>query len=226
MVRVVAGRELAQHCTPWVGVLTHLKGMKSAPQYPLAVERACWQGEAAVAVIADMTDMIFDGRVDEAEVAKVKEGMKLARDHLQRSGYRLPTQAEMEYACRAGATTSRYFGQTEELLDKYAWYIHNAQDRTWPLGSKKPNDLGLFDLHGNVYTWCQESHRDYPAPKDGEVVEDKEDVLSIDRTSHRVLRGGSFGHLASFVRCANRDRFAPTLRGDDVGFRPARTFTP
>ena len=152
-----------------------------------------------------------------------KEGMKLARDHLQRSGYRLPTQAEMEYACRAGATTSRYFGQTEELLDKYAWYIHNAQDRTWPVGSKKPNDLGLFDLHGNVWCWCQERYKDNPKePKS--VIVDKEDMLEIKGKDSRVLCGGAYSYPASNARCANRVGDVPASGNGAVGFRPARTF--
>jgi formylglycine-generating enzyme required for sulfatase activity len=95
------------------------------------------------------------------------------------------------------------------------------------VGSKKPNDLGLFDLHGNVYTWCQESYEgDYPASKNGEGIEDKEGELSIKSTVSRVLRGGAFTTQASFVRSAYRFRGVPTLRNAIVGFRPARTFTP
>jgi serine/threonine protein kinase/formylglycine-generating enzyme required for sulfatase activity len=81
---------------------------------------------------------------------------KLKENYLSVTGYRLPTEAEVEYATRAGAVTSRYYGETEELLEKYGWYSKNGKERTRPVGSKKPNDLGLFDLHGNVYTWCQE----------------------------------------------------------------------
>jgi formylglycine-generating enzyme required for sulfatase activity len=153
--------------------------------------------------------------------------VKLKENYLSLTGYRLPTEAEMEYACRAGAVTSRYYGETEELLAEYGWYWQNSQERTWPVGGKKPNDLGLFDLHGNVYTWCQESYQgDYPVPKDDEAVEDKEDDLSINPQTGRVLRGGSFFNLASNVRSADRLRNVPTNRGVNVGFRPARTFTP
>jgi formylglycine-generating enzyme required for sulfatase activity len=144
--------------------------------------------------------------------------------YLSLTGYRLPTDAEVEYACRAGAVTSRYFGETEELLPRYGWYFKNAGERGWPVGSKKPNDLGLFDLHGNVYTWCQESYKgDYPAAKEGEVIEDKEDDLSINNTGTRVLRGGSFLNPASNVRSAYRNINVPTHRGYLVGFRLART---
>ena len=93
---------------------------------------------------------MYPGRLD----AKYEGGMRLARNYLQRQGYRLPTEAEMEYATRAGAVTARYYGETAELLPKYAWYNKNAQEKTWPVGSLKPNDLGLFDAQGNVWTWC------------------------------------------------------------------------
>src|SRR5262249_27441943 len=128
--------------------------------------------------------------------------------------------------CRAGAVTSRSYGETVELLGKYGWYVENSKERTWPVGSKKPNDLGLFDMHGNVYSWCQESYKDYPGPKDAGVFEDKEDFLSIELSNSRVLRGGSFNTQASIVRSAYRLRYVPSLRVINVGFRPVRTLTP
>jgi formylglycine-generating enzyme required for sulfatase activity len=152
---------------------------------------------------------------------------KLKENYLSLTGYRLPTEAEVEYATRAGAVTSRHYGETEELLERYGWYFKNGKERTWPVGSKKPNDLGLFDLHGSVYTWCQERYKGaYPTSKGDERIEDKEDDLSIKSTDYRVLRGGSFLNQASLVRSAFRSRIVPTYRGDLVGFRPARTFTP
>jgi formylglycine-generating enzyme required for sulfatase activity len=127
----------------------------------------------------------------------------------------------MEYATRAGALTSRYYGETEELLSKYAWYNKNSQERTWPVGSLKPNDLGLFDVQGNVFTWCQESFKRYPQGE--EVSEDKENVLTTVSTNSRVLRGGSFIVQASNVRSANRNANAPTTRSYTNGFRLAST---
>jgi serine/threonine protein kinase/formylglycine-generating enzyme required for sulfatase activity len=150
----------------------------------------------------------------------------LTANYLRLGGYRLPTEAEWEYACRAGAVTSRYYGETEELLPQYAWSNKNSGERCWPVGRKKPNDLGLFDMHGNVWTWCQERYKDYPAAKDREAFEDEEDDLRIFKAANRVLRAGSFDSLPSSVRCAARTKYEPTNRFAGVGFRPARTLAP
>ncbi len=147
----------------------------------------------------------------------------LKKNYLSLAGYRLPTEAEMEYATRAGAVTSRYFGETEELLQKYAWYAKNAQEMTWPVGSLKPNDLGLFDGLGNVYTWCQESSRRYPARQGAEAAEDQEDELIIIPTQFRELRGGSFNNQASSIRSALSFADVPAARSSNIGFRPSRT---
>jgi formylglycine-generating enzyme required for sulfatase activity len=148
---------------------------------------------------------------------------KLKSHYLSLTGYRLPTEAEMEYATRAGALTSRYFGETEELLPKYAWYFKNSPEQTRPVGILKPNDLGLFDAQGNVYTWCQESYKTYPRAKGEEAAEDQEDVIVVSSTSSRVLRGGSFITQASNVRSAIRYNYLPTNRVTIYGFRLART---
>jgi formylglycine-generating enzyme required for sulfatase activity len=147
--------------------------------------------------------------------------VKLKAKYLSLSGYRLPTEAEMEFATRAGAVTARYFGETDELLAKYAWYNKNSQDRSWPVGSLKANDLGLFDVQGNVFTWCQERFKAYP--EGNKATEDTEDDLVVTSTDSRVLRGGSFITPASLVRSACRSDYVPTNRYTNIGFRPART---
>jgi formylglycine-generating enzyme required for sulfatase activity len=95
------------------------------------------------------------------------------------------------------------------------------------VGSKKPNDLGMFDIQGNAYTWCQERFLVYPPIESSGVSEDKEDaVLVVRSTDSRVLRGGSFNLPASYVRSAIRFNDLPLTRFDNFGFRLARTFTP
>jgi formylglycine-generating enzyme required for sulfatase activity len=158
-------------------------------------------------------------------VDRQPEVTALRKDYLSRTGYRLPMEAEWEYACRAGAVTSRYYGETEELLPKYSLYLKNSGERAWPVGSKKPNDLGLFDLHGNVYTWCQDIYRgDYRPAEKGGIIEDKEEIYSINIENIRVLRGGSFTNPASDVRSAFRSYYGPAGRNVNNGFRPARTY--
>lgn len=156
------------------------------------------------------------------EEDKYEAGMKMAANYLQRTGYRLPTEAEWEHACRAGAETGFSFGEAEDLLGKYAWYSVNAANISHPAGSLRPNDLGLFDMHGNTWEWVQDVYTKYVKTEGGKVTSDKE----VNKQDNRVLRGGSFHLHASSVRSAHRSYFVPTNRFGDYGFRPARTFTP
>ena len=125
--------------------------------------------------------------------------VRLRANYLSLQGYRLPTEAEMEYAIRAGAVTSRFFGETEDLLPKYAWYGNNSQLMTWPVGILKPNDFGLFDVQGNVFNWCQERRRTTPRA----ASDDKEDLeLDVEPKGRRKIRGAAFTSRVPQVRSA------------------------
>jgi formylglycine-generating enzyme required for sulfatase activity len=153
------------------------------------------------------------------------DGMKLAAGWQGRLGYRLPTEAEWEYACRAGSVTGWSLGEAEDLLGKYAWYAANALSRLHPAGSLRPNDLGLFDLHGNAWEWCQDRYwslRQKEAKKGVISKEDFEDI--VDSKSSLVGRGGRFLDYALRVRSAYRGGNGPENPSFDIGFRPARTF--
>ena len=154
-----------------------------------------------------------------------EEGMTIPENVLERKGYRLPTEAEWEYACRAGAVTSRYYGLSEELLGQYAWYLANTRgDRARPCGSLLPNDLGLFDMLGNVYEWCNGLYEFYPAGE-GMMFDDNINTYeSVKEAYPRLLRGGAFGSQPAIVRSANRGRIAPSDRVASDGFRPSRTY--
>jgi serine/threonine protein kinase/formylglycine-generating enzyme required for sulfatase activity len=140
------------------------------------------------------------------------EGMRTAPGFLARSGYRLPTEAEWEHACRAGARTRWSMGDGDDVLPRYAWYVANASERSHPVGSLRPNDLGLFDLHGNVWEWCQDKESDHQGIEG--VVDDR---------GHRALHGGACGQASLSLRCAQSYGIEPSFRNVDLGFRPART---
>jgi len=131
--------------------------------------------------------------------------------------YRLPTEAEWEYACRAGTTTAYSFGEDASRLDRYAWYSGNSDYTTHTGGEKLPNPWGLYDMHGNVWEWCQDRYEDYPS---GAVTDPTGPASGI----YRLLRGGSFVVRTSYVRSALRFNDQPVNRTSFLGFRPARTY--
>jgi formylglycine-generating enzyme required for sulfatase activity len=156
-------------------------------------------------------------------ITEIKDGMKMPAGYLSRTGYRLPTEAEWEYACRAGAGTSRHYGIAEELLGDYAWYKENASRRTRAVGSKKPNDYGLFDMYGNAWEWCQDTHVSYPEDQAGPAIDDREEIAPISASESRVLRGGAVTSGAEDVRSAARYARQPQVRFPLAGLRVART---
>jgi formylglycine-generating enzyme required for sulfatase activity len=156
---------------------------------------------------------------------KYATGMKLAPDYLKRTGYRLPTEAEWEHACRAGAhiARSRFFWETDKYLGSYAWYRDNAKDQISPVGKKMPNDLGLFDMYGNAWEWCQDRLLPYPQGTREKPAEDREDSTTVVETELRVMRGGGIDSRASELRSAFRKGHPPGERIPFAGFRVART---
>ena len=133
---------------------------------------------------------------------------------------RLPTEAEWEFACRAGTRTSRFYGNEDQLLEKYAWFAINSQDHALPAGTLKPNQLGLFDIFGNVEEWCQGRWKSYW--ESGGRLEDAEDTSVIDKETPRVVRGGSFADGADRIRSASRMHLAAQAGDDRTGFRVLR----
>jgi formylglycine-generating enzyme required for sulfatase activity len=125
--------------------------------------------------------------------------------------YRLPTEAQWEYACRGGTKTPRYHPDVNAI----AWYSENSNGSTQPVGQKVPNAWGLYDMLGNVYEWCLGVRRVYTA---GAVI----DPMGLTGAgAYRVVRGGSWGGPAQSVRAAYHYWFVPGFRRDDLGFRCA-----
>ncbi len=126
--------------------------------------------------------------------------------------YRLPTESEWEYACRAGTTTAYGFGSSSANLSTYAWYDSNSGRKTHPVGGKKANAWGLHDMHGNVWEWCSDWFGDYPS---GPVTDPK----GPDSGSERVERGGTWYYYHGYARSANRSRDLPEPTFNHLGFR-------
>jgi formylglycine-generating enzyme required for sulfatase activity len=151
-------------------------------------------------------------------------GMKIRADALVRTGYRLPTEAEWEYACRAGTVTSRYHGLSLRLLTKYARYAGNSAEHAWLQGGLLPNDLGLFDMLGNVFEWCQDANYSYRATAAGAISDQSYIAVFIDIITSRLLRGAAFTIEPANVRSADRSSLLPANRSIDSGLRLARTW--
>ena len=133
-----------------------------------------------------------------------EDGMRTVPNYLECTGYRLPTEAEWEYACRSGTITPWYHGDSEPLLADYAWYQTNAGDNARPAGKLKPNDLGLFDMLGNAMEWCGDGGLSYqtyvtPISRDdrhyAEVIGDQGELHDS-----RLQRGGSYFFQTTLVR--------------------------
>ena len=125
---------------------------------------------------------------------------------------RLPTEAEWEYACRAGSEGAYGFGDDVGELKDFAWYIENAGEKTHPVGQKKPNAWGIYDMHGNVYEWCSDWYGPY-----GDAAQ--RDPGGAASGMVRVVRGGSWFNIPNYCRSAARQKYPSSGRYDLVGFR-------
>jgi formylglycine-generating enzyme required for sulfatase activity len=129
-----------------------------------------------------------------------------------KNGYRLPTEAEWEYACRAGTTTVYNTGNT--IITNTGWYKDNS-DETHEVGKKPANAWGLYDMHGNVWEWCWDRHKD-------DITTDNNDPTGAVTGSYRVRRGGSWSNVGQGLRSAYRSIDYPYYRSFDLGFRLVR----
>ncbi|MCI0526115.1 MAG: formylglycine-generating enzyme family protein, partial [Nitrospira sp.] len=165
----------------------------------------------------------FKGQTNPVENVSWEDVQEFIRElNTQEGGklYRLPTEAEWEYAARAGSTSKYVFGDEETQLDQYAWYRYNSGGKTHPVGQLKPNTWGFYDMYGNVWEWVSDLyHKDYYAQSPDTDPQGPAD--SSHQKPDRVARGGGWLSDARFCRSASRG-VAPGVRRGHVGFRLVR----
>jgi len=175
----------------WAAVMNETPAIHKGPQFPESarcpVENVSW-------------------RYARVFLAKLKEK---ARGY----EFRLPTEEEWEFACRAGSASDYSFDDAA-AVGEYAWYSGNSNGRTHPVGGKRPNAWGLYDMHGNVWEWCEDVFAPYP-PGPGTVPK------TPDPTAPRVLRGGAYNSLPKHARSAYRHDLLPDDSGRFYGLRCA-----
>jgi formylglycine-generating enzyme required for sulfatase activity len=128
--------------------------------------------------------------------------------------FSLPSEAQWEYACRAGSKTAYCFGDDEKQLNDYGWYYGNSGIKTHPVGQKKANGWGLHDMHGNVWEWCLDWYGTYPN-------DDVTDPSGVSSGIFRVLRGGCWYRNAGYCRSASRYNYTPESSINFLGLRIA-----
>lgn len=198
------------------------------PRHSVRITRAFWMADTPV--VREQWDVLRDEnppgyQSDRRPIVNLSwdEAMAFARDLNARTpglGAGLPTEAQWEYACRAGAATPLNDGnepanreEFNEALDKLGWYSGNSGNRTQEVRGKSPNGWGIYDLHGNVWEWCLDSRRDYGPG------EQTDPMGATEKGAPRVLRGGGYWSNARSCRSAYRNAVEPGQRNDVIGFR-------
>ena len=192
------------------------------PQRQVSVTKALYVGVTEVTqeqyeALMGKNPSNFKGAKNPVEQVSWNDAVEFCKKLSEKTGrkVRLPTEAEWEYACRAGSKTRFCFGDDDTDLRDYAWYTANSGSKTQPVGEKKPNAWGLHDMHGNVWEWCSDYYAEsYANAKN-------EDPQGPGSGSSRVLRGGGWYIIPAHCRSAHRTWHAPDYRHGNFGFRVA-----
>ena len=191
------------------------------PKHTVSISKGFWFGKYPVTQafwlkIMDTNPSHYNGLNCPVEMVSWEECQSFIKRLSQKTekNFRLPTEAEWEYACRAGSYNEYFFGNEDDALDEFAWYVENSDQMTQPVGQKKPNHWNLHDIHGNVWEWCQDWYA-----ADYFVHTPKADPLGPSSGDERIVRGGSWCCAPCFCRDSDRRKFTPNSKDKDVGLR-------
>ncbi|HTU23246.1 MAG TPA: formylglycine-generating enzyme family protein [Gemmataceae bacterium] len=195
-------------------------GVDDNPQHRVTISKGFWMGIFPVTqsqwqAVMGYNPSNFRGGERPVEMVSWDDCQEFCATMAKLTGkpIRLPTEAEWEYACRAGTTGEYFSGNGEEALKTIGWYGGNSGNQTHVVGEKKaPNPWGLYDVHGNVWEWCQDLY----APLGNDNITDP---INLKNGDARVVRGGSWSGNAEGCRAACRHWSAPAARGNDFGLR-------
>jgi formylglycine-generating enzyme required for sulfatase activity len=185
--------------------------------------------QAQWVAVMDSNPSVFKGDdlpVDSVTWYDCQEFLKRLNEMAPGHNFRLPTEAEREYACRAGTTMRYSFGDSEDGIERFAWVDTTSGNQPHPVGQLQPNPWGLYDMHGNVWEWCSDWHRgDYYAmsPLEDPQGPDSQDPIVVQGASKKVLRGGSWSNPGPYSRSANRGYYDPNAKHNNYGLRVAWT---
>ncbi|MCY2928851.1 MAG: formylglycine-generating enzyme family protein [Planctomycetota bacterium] len=192
------------------------------PQHEVIISKAFYMGACEVTqeqyqAVMGKNPSRFKGAKNPVEQILWDDAVEFCKALSAKTGktVRLPTEAQWEYACRAGSKTRFGYGDEDAALGENAWYRRNSGGTTHPVGQKKPNAWGLYDMHGNVWEWCSDWYADSYANAGNR------DPQGVDSGANRVLRGGSWFNDPRICRSADRRRLSPGIRCDHFGFRVA-----
>ena len=192
---------------------------ENSPAHKVTLTKPFYMGKYAVTQeqyqqVMGINPSRFKGKNNPVEMVFWNDAQEFCKLLSASSGQavRLPTEAEWEYACRAGSKNKFCFGNDEGRLGEYAWFYNNSRNTTHPVGQKKPNKFGLYDMHGNVWEWCTDWYGDYPA----KAVNNPNGPAN---GAYRVLRGGSWDDAPWNCWSANRGGGFPVFRFYLIGFR-------
>ncbi len=194
------------------------------PHHRVRITEGFWMGRTPVTQaqyerITGENPSHFEGDNRPVEGVSWNDAVEFAEKLSEREDgrFRLPTEAEWEYAARAGSETEFYFGDDADRLGDYAWYSGNSNRQTRPVGLKKPNAWGLYDMHGNVWEWCLDWYEDYTNVKKPRI--DPVGFFPAGGIYNRRVRGGSWRSSAAYLRTAYRGYSPPTYSSSRPGFR-------